>query len=702
MTSKRSFWADLIKLNKQKAWMWILCVITMLGLFPFVMVVYLNRITMWFPTETPAQLAVFEEQMREAVCDALAFRDSVVYMLLGIVLGIGIFGYLNNRSKVDMLKSIPVKHKTMFLRDYVSGLIIYIVSYVLCSCLAIITASVWGYMNMLAFKEFIFSTFLNVMIFLFYYSLSIICICLTGNMIVAVGGILGLSFGPMLVVDTIDSFKFFFFKTATGMFDVPRDTLFPGLYSMDYGYWLKEMNDLGKEIRFMRTDLIAWVILTVAAVILSYICYMKRPSEAMHKAVYSKPLQMILKLMIIPAAALTVAVPVFQSSADSKLITAIAAVIAAFIVGMTLEGIFALDVKGAVRSIWSTALGAVLTLGLLAVFYFDLIGYDDYVPKASSIKSYAIETYPYAYGERFEFKKTDGPVSTYDMNWVNEGAYKRENMILKTTDALVKLANKSVENNYQDFQTENPDIMSMAVLYRLRGGVEVPRMIYVDINDQASLDLLDEIVGTPEFRSYLFAVIGQKDEIDEMGATILYSNGVGFEPVSVEPSDLIDSWAEDAQNFDFTKGLREDPSGKIVFKMANGAEYSLPVYDDFGNTISSIRKHGEYMSGEFNASDIDSITITNYHYEVYESSEGYYGDDPSVTVTIDDPEDIKELLKCSKPDNLTKVWKRYSPEMDSYQMNVFFNSSYEYAKKGEFFCFVFTEEVPDWVKALTE
>ena len=56
MTSKKSFWAKIAGANRQKAWMWLLSIITMLVYFPFVTVIYLNRVALWYGTDTPEQI----------------------------------------------------------------------------------------------------------------------------------------------------------------------------------------------------------------------------------------------------------------------------------------------------------------------------------------------------------------------------------------------------------------------------------------------------------------------------------------------------------------------------------------------------------------------------------------------------------------------------------------------------------------------
>ena len=51
-------------------------------------------------------------------------------VLCGIIIAVNNFSYLYKKSQVDMIYSLPIKKKFKFLSDYASGLVIYIVPYI--------------------------------------------------------------------------------------------------------------------------------------------------------------------------------------------------------------------------------------------------------------------------------------------------------------------------------------------------------------------------------------------------------------------------------------------------------------------------------------------------------------------------------------------------------------------------------------------
>ncbi|MCR4787105.1 MAG: hypothetical protein K5888_00820 [Lachnospiraceae bacterium] len=701
MTSKRSFSANTGIAGKQKIWMWIVSILSMLIMYPSVLIIYLNRIISWYPTDTPAQKEIYIYQMKEAVCDALGYRYSFLFFGLGVVFAFGIFGYLNNRSKVDMIKSVPVKARQIYMSDYVSGVVICVIPYAVSLILSLIIALGWGFLTALAVKEAVFTFVLNMAVFFLYYNVGILCICLTGNLFVAFGGFMALSFGPVLIYSAYDMLKDYFFKSSGGFYMGYVSKLLPLGYTDEYSYNIKMLDDFGKEMKLILPDAIPWFIAAVVTGILAYLCFAKRPAEATHKAVWSKALCNVLKLIIIPSAALIVSIIVYQSSAEIKWIMVVSAIVTAVLTGMMLEAIFAFDLKGALKGLWSTGLGAVIAVVILAIFFTDAFGFDKYVPTVSSLDSFALETYPNAYGDYFEIMDGEGATSTYGagIRWVDTAARKRDNMFLKQNEAMIELARLAVENDLYNNQEEG-DVVRMDVLYRLRGGRKVTRCIAVNRDDPRSLELLDVITGSDNFNDFIFAPLTQEDELDKSSIGVSYTNGVGSENMDMMPSSIIEIWREDSKQLNYSFGLENYPCGSINIALQGGMSYTLPVYDSFTGTLNAVKKSGAYLSNEFDASDIESIIVSNYHSEVWDDGNDYYGD-PTVSVTIDDPEEIKELLKSMAPGSLWKLYERNDNENGSYDISVLFDKDYDYSKKGESFYFRFTSPTPEWIKERT-
>ncbi|MDE6103101.1 MAG: hypothetical protein K2F60_01085, partial [Oscillospiraceae bacterium] len=60
-----------------------------------------------------------------------------VSILCGIIIAVNNFSYLYKKSQVDMIYSLPIKRKYKFLSDYLSGLAVYLVPYIVACILSI-------------------------------------------------------------------------------------------------------------------------------------------------------------------------------------------------------------------------------------------------------------------------------------------------------------------------------------------------------------------------------------------------------------------------------------------------------------------------------------------------------------------------------------------------------------------------------------
>ena len=191
-----------------------------------------------------------------------------------------------------------------------------------------------------------------------------------------------------------------------------------------------------------------------------------------------------------------------------------------------------------------------------------------------------METYPGAYSDRYDFKIYDDPNVPMDVRWTDRSQFMRDQMFMETTDAIVRLAEIGVRNKLEETAETDTDISTLAVFYRLKGGATTSRFIYINRKDPETIELLNEIVGDPAYIETLFAAVSQKEELDRANAVIRYSNGVGYEIVDADVTGILDAWYEDAQRFDYSKGLTDNPVGVLSFMVQGALEYTLPVYSD--------------------------------------------------------------------------------------------------------------------------
>lgn len=699
MTSKKSFWARFLRNNTSKIWLWVVSFITMLILYPGVMLVYFNRISGMYTSDTPAGRKILDYNMNLAVCEAIGFRDNLIFIIMALVCAVGIFAYVNNRNKIDVLKSIPVSSGKQFASDYISGIVIVFVTFLFSIICTIILAAGWGYLPGTAIKQCLFMIVMNLLMFVFYYSVSVICIMLTGNIFVAVGLTLVVGYGLDLYSSRFYSFKYTFFNTAECSFVYGNTQIAPAV-SFNENIWkLSNCKTFGEIFKVVAPSLIHLVIGCAVLVPLAYLCYKKRPAEAINKAIYNRVFSLIVKVFVSVYVAIGVGDVIYGSSSESKSLMILATVLSGALIGMAFDALLAFDIKAVVRSWWSSLVGIIIAVFIVAVYMFDLAGYDQYIPSKDNVESYAVDMYTNGYADSFE-KTLDENGKIVECNWADNAQQYLKHMYLTDVDAIARLSEIALEHN--QYRDENiSTTMSINVYYRRKNLPDVSRCIVLDSSDEETRRLLDRIVDTDEWRNGYYQFEYDRDTFLNNRMKITYSNGISENIVGADMKEILEAYEKDFAEFDFTKGVEDVPCGKICIRPYEYWMFSLPVYEDYENTLNLLKEDESYLSGRITSDDVTSIRITNYHNEVwdenYQETYGTYEGDSSVSIVVTEPEKIDDILENSYPNELSGFWGIVNTDLYSYGIDVFMNSDYPVTGYYDYIGFVFRDSVPEWV-----
>ena len=337
------------------------------------------------------------------------------------------------------------------------------------------------------------------------------------------------------------------------------------------------------------------------------------------------------------------------------------------------------------------------------------MGYDKYVPRADQVESIALQI-DCEYNDFYE--ETD-----YGMEYVGVVEYQKENMKITDVEPVLALAERSIQEEDWDNMKEGHYVN---VLYRMKSGREIGRCFNVDFENPVNESYLNQIVGSKAFKEGNYETMTQ-DKIYDKVSMITYSNGVT--QVAVPAGDvqkIRELWNEDMLKADYTMLREHYPCGSLVFTFnASYITVNLPVYDTFTNVLAYLKQEGAYYPVQLNAKDIESITITNYHnevYEVQESADGeeaeaaeaiddVYYEDVSVQAEFRDEQEIAEILKNSYPAySMNTTWNGYEAFDNNYDINIVFkaDTTYPYQRGGYYFSYqFFSGKVPGFVVQAT-
>ena len=712
MTSKNSFWVSIKQNQKRRIWVWISAFLIQMITYLGTLTVYISRINQWNKDGAYVTQSAYKQALYEATRDALSFNTFqwAVVAFLATMIGMQGFSYLYDRRKVDLYHSVPVSRKSRFWIVYAGGVGIYLITTLLPLVLGVAMATAMGAADGTAIAATALAFLLNFLFFMVLYHVMILSVMLTGNWFVTILVYLFINVYEIGIYTLLENFKSSFFRTASSFYGAQNAKLSAVFDYVDNLYQFKyasgELTEITKKVLPYCGK---WLVLAAVVLAAGYFLYSKRASEMAGKAIAYRKIQPVIKIAVAVPVASMVGMFVYQASYNSRPLMAVSMVVSGLLCCGILEILFAFELRSAIKHLVSTS---VAFIGILAVFFIfdqDLLGYDKYVPRADQVESIALQI-DCEYNDFY--KETD-----YGLEYVGVYEYQKENMKITDVEPVLALAERSLQEEDWDNMKEGHYVN---VLYRMKSGREIGRCFNVDFENPVNEGYLNQIVGSKAFKEGNYETMTQ-DKIYDKVSTITYSNGVTKMAVPAgDVQKIRQLWNEDMMKADYTMLREHYPCGTLV--LAFNASYitvNLPVYDTFTNILSYLKQEGAYYPIQLNAKDIESITITNYHNEVYEVQEaadeeeakaaevidGAYYEDVSVQAEFRDEQEIAEILKNIYPAySMNTAWNGYEAFDDNYDINIIFkpDTTYPYQRDSYYFSYMFfSGRVPDFVVRAT-
>lgn len=709
MISRNSFWASCLENHKRRIWVWIVAFMMQLLIYVGVLTVYLSRIRFWYEDGAYRTNEEFRKAMAQAAQDALGFQPVlfISVMVLAVIIGKQGFSYLNDRRKVDMYHSVPVSKTRRFFAIYLNGIVIYLTATLFGLLVGTVVAAAQGAITSSVLAVIGLAFVWNLTFFLVVYHTMILAVMLTGNSFVAlcVFGILAV-YEPMLY-ECIVSFRYSFFERYSNYFIpfTPKCSAFADYFnhteSIKYMSTSQEM--AGTAVPYIGK----WFVLAVILFIAVYVCYHKRMSEAAGKAIAFAKLKPVIKILVVVEASMIVGSVVRDAAYENDVLMLIGMLLAGIICCAVLEVIYEFDLKCVLRHWVSSGVAVFAVLAVFCIFKFDLLGYDRYVPEADQVESVVFEPnveYADYWDDTFEY--------------ISGNEYLMEHMYVTAVEDVVALAQK----DQQEEQENMGDPRRVEVVYRLKSGRNVERGFWVDFDNPANEELLNHIIGSQEFKAGMYQIVDDAESYNKV-QTITYSNGCVESILPLEDAGkLREAYLKDLEQMDFSMVRNNYPCGTLCFGFQNYMWSRCPVYDSYTNVLQYLKEQGAYYPTQLNAEDIASITVTNYHNEIYEDNyadveEAYDAyremavgsatevyEDVSVVESFYDQEQIEEILQCIYPSAFQYDWHSYEEFDYNYDVCIEFkkDSDYPYNKTVYYFYYnMLADQVPEFVVEAT-
>ncbi len=535
-----------------------------------------------------------------------------------------------------------------------NGLLIFIVPYVINLVLTFFIMQINGYMIFELFKIAMISMVINFVFYGLIYTLTVIAVMLTGNIVISFFGIgVFLCYGPLLMLVKEAYFAEFLkhYPSTTTQWDLftflsPIGNYFH-LANFQVGFSYQNYTAILQE--GLGVGILKTIITTIIFVAFALFLFIKRPSEAASKAMsfgISKPI--IKFLLVIPLTLLGGIIFKEIANTTGTIGWFVFGLLFTFvIIAAIIEIMFNFDIRTAFHHKRHLILCAVVIAIISSIFQFDVLKYDSYLPDKDKIDYMSVYFSGLDSGTTYvnlDLNQSERHIDSID--------YHLSNVKLKDFDAAYALAQIGIDKESITSHVGNGSY-NYRVKYVLKNGRSVERNYELASNE--NIDLLSAIYDNKEYKAVHYQIYDFKAadiqiiscNSQKSSKDLTLSDNEKQELLSVYKKELSALKLEDLKN--------TQVATSISFRFLNNQSASYDVYSNFTETIAYLRDHGFNDFDLISADHVNKVMI-NY-YSPYADKESTYRNENS-EIAYTDKKDIEEILTNLVDMNL--YWSHYS------------------------------------------
>ena len=626
--------------------------------------------------------------------DGFVLSGMIIASIAAFMNSVNGFIYLYSGKKTDYYHGLPMKRSEMFLERVFSGLVYYLIPYIVTEFLMICIGAARGFFSLNIMGMAVRMLFLHLIIYLVIYFSIVLIISVTGNMLMGIlclGGmyLYGIVLNLILVAYGQSFWQTFF---PEYQFNALLHMASPGtlILSMVSDYAEGKTGKL----------LAAVIVLGVIFGVLAWTAYKKRPSESAGKSMVYSWISIVVRFMVVVPGGLAVGW-IFYSLTTGKvriLWWIFGMILGTVIIHGLLETIYQMSFQGFFAKKSQLLIAGLLVAACALIFQKDLLHFDSYIPKQEDIASVNLNmmSFDQDYYENVQ-KTKDGEYEITDANnWAEPAmAFVGKNGI---GDQTYKALQDIVSSNPKGEVIDGDYTYYSIIKYTLKSGKEIYRKYWIGTeNLSAFVKGLYEEENLKE-QKFGFLNLDQK-YLKNIGLNDASGNGYSiFQNDSDKMKQLLEAMKKDvdaatAEDFMQAPEVKMDfayqfPGKQDVNNMIPGntnanvqyANWIVGIYPSFKNTLAILKETGYPLTVE--DLDIEKIMLNYFNDE----------DGQQEDVTYEMPEEIKALKEA-----LTVRYNGYVDKDSEIYQNIYVSV---YTDKGEAVNAygLKTEKLPDFVK----
>ncbi len=702
MISKNLFRDLVIEDRKRRLWPIALSILANFFALPVFAAIMINtfqmRLGSGLTTLAEARNAFFYSVVSEGNIPVLLIAG-----LLALINGLNGMTYLHSRAKTDLYYGLPVKRSEIFNAAFLNGILFFAIPYVIGMAITVVFGYIRGYFIPAFLPEVLLAIVLVLIMYISNYSLVVFAAVICGNTVVSIFMAMIMLFYVPLCRFTSYAYGYHFLVNYYYAGGDGWRFLSPALAFIWMTSSRISMVDSGADPKYFQLVITAAIVMALLALLfyaLSVFLVAKRPSESAGKAIAFSWMKPVIKVLLMVVGAMLFAMLMQEVSGNMNY----GWMIFGYIIGVLLiqavtEIVFEFDFKAIARHPVSLVVGAVLTAALMLGFFFDITGYDSYIPRAEDVVSSAVCGYGLQDG--IDYIDERG-------NYIDQMTYREDNMFLADTEDVIDLAKIGVERsdrihdlrigrlNKADLtkETEDYEGTTILVIFRMKNNSKIYRNYNINMHSDEALDIYGRIYETNEYKEGVYQAL--KADTGDMKRVFAF-NGFEYKEMKVDDEQkdrLMDYYRLDQMEQDIDSLLNETPLCMVTATNSSrkdwrydGREISFYVYPSFERCVKFLKEQG--VETERDISKVDYLTIN-----------GYSDNEEWVSNIYDDRAQIEEIMSMSQPqifcfmNNALKETR--DEKLDSIYIDVTLKEN-ENSSDMDSFIFL-NNDIPDYVK----
>lgn len=594
-------------------------------------------------------------------------------IVVGVVCALSGYAYLHSRKQLDTYHSMPVKREILFAARYVSGFLMFVLPMLIHTSICLVlgatngACSGHGVINAIAYLG------VQILYFFLLYAITIIAVCLTGNMIISVLGCCVLSGYSVILSFLREALYDRFFHTYLGSYTESILAFSPIGMIVRMQEYAEEYS--GQNAGFSYRCLIPYALVIILAVVIftliAIVLYKKRATEAAGRPIAFAITEPFIKAMVVIPVSVFSGMLIQEFTNNNSFGWFVFGTAFGFmVIALVMEVIFRLDIKCAFYH-WKQLVfnGACLSL-LVVVFKYDVLGYNTYVPSDKELSGCAVSI-----GGMMNISLEERVGNRYQ--YTSALDYRFEHMNVVDNPSAMALARKAATDNlellqieyyegieetseYKEIQEKEASYREIAFQYTKNNGKKIYRKYLIDIADKETLQLLGEVFADTDYKLGAFPILtnGWKKEYaaivcesNDFTETVRLSAERQAKLFEVYQSELLDLTLEEVMN--------DIPLGNLTFRLKGfetndyfGDEEGYKIYPSFVATVELLKEYGFDFTKEFTAEQVKEIRVSKYC-----DDEELFGTEAIAEQVVREPYNNEAQMEYTDTESKTEILK---------------------------------------------